>query len=216
MIRCWQHATRRVHWLALTVLLLGFGGSATPALANGTPLRAELRYDPAISTWGPRDARGTAEVIRAEGEVTLEIHGLTPLDGGTYAFWLLGPGEQTLRVLDFQAGGGPVTQIRETLPEAIKIPDRPYERMLITVEAAAGATAPSDRRGLTGPISRPQPPLVVPRALPRTGSPSGVSLSLGALGAGTLLALGGAALIAHSRGRRGLPRRPVVRERSER
>ena len=60
-----------------------------PALANGSTIRVALSYLPGVSNWGPDNAAGVAEIVRAEGDVRLTVSGLPRLTTDLYQLWLV-------------------------------------------------------------------------------------------------------------------------------
>jgi hypothetical protein len=62
---------------------------ATPAAANGAPVKIFLNYLPEFSNYGPTDASGVASVSIGEAWVELTAHGLPPLTGDLYEAWLI-------------------------------------------------------------------------------------------------------------------------------
>jgi hypothetical protein len=60
-----------------------------PASANGSTIRVALSYLPGVSNWGPDNATGMVELVRAEGDVRLSVLGLPRLTDGLYQLWLV-------------------------------------------------------------------------------------------------------------------------------
>src|SRR5262245_7130956 len=74
---------------ALLASTLALATPAAPAWANGTPIRIVLSYLNGVSSFGPKNATGVAELITSEGEVRLTAAGLQKLgDNEEYQLWI--------------------------------------------------------------------------------------------------------------------------------
>lgn len=155
---------------ALCLLLSGvMAAGHTPAQANGVPVRVLLSYVRGVSTWGPADATGVAEVAKSEGEVSGSVIGLPPLQGEVYHIWLMNTGTgETFPAGSFTIGAGQHTaSFRHRL--LTEIPDRNWNLLLLTVEREGGVPqAPGDQKSLAGYF--PSQTSGMPQQLPRTGT----------------------------------------------
>ena len=82
---------RALGWRLVAAVLLAcvVTGPASLVQANGTPIRIVLSYLNGVSSFGPRNATGVAELITSEGEVRLQAAGLQKLgDDEQYELWI--------------------------------------------------------------------------------------------------------------------------------
>lgn len=131
-------------------------------------MRVVLTYQDGVSNWGPRQASGVAEIVRAEGEARVSVHGLT-VPAGTHAVAWLGKDGSTDA---FRLGGLTVTtngvgELDAELPT--EIPNRGWNTVFLTGEDSATPDHPSSRRSLFGHYPKPSPQGTVPYGLPDTG-----------------------------------------------
>jgi hypothetical protein len=179
--------------LALLGLAAGPIGHPAAALADGTPVRVVLTYQNGLSTWGPVDASGVMELVRAEGEARLTARGLPAAPGLSYVVWLTRDDQPgvvfRLGVLHPQPDG--TATLDELLPDPI--PDRGWNLVLVTAESTPAPDRPGPRRTIVGRILPPTPFGPMPRELPNTGAggtalPADMTAALVAT-AGTLITL---------------------------
>lgn len=179
--------------LTLALALLAAG----PVAANGKPIQIVLAYQPGLSTWGPQNATGVAELVLAEGEVRLAVTGLPVLEQDRYTVWLLkSRSSEALALGSFNVEPSGSTRVDRVLPAAI--PDRGWDTLLLSVEPVDSTpAAPGPRRSIAGSFPQEQTG-AGPQQLPRTGGPSPepgagappVPWPLLGLGGGGLLAAG--------------------------
>ncbi|MCC6177610.1 MAG: anti-sigma factor [Chloroflexi bacterium] len=159
---------------ALLGLALAFGQPAGPVAANGTPFHIVLSYLNGVSNWGPRNATGTAEVTTSEGEVRLTAAGLEPLpDNEEYRVWIVSSATNDLMSLGtFGVDQRGVGRLDRVLPQPI--PEKPWDTMLLTVEAkGSNPSTPGDRHSIAGRF--PTTASAQPNVLPNTGGNPGSS-----------------------------------------
>lgn len=132
------------------VLLLAATPSGT-ARANGVPTPVTLSYID-LSNWGPRDARGVAELIFAEGIVRVQASGLPRLEGRRYQGWLVNSQVgDAISVGRFNADAAGAVAYRGALPP---IADFGFDLFIITVEPEPdNAPQPSAERSIGGYFS---------------------------------------------------------------
>ena len=187
--------------LALTCAL-----PAAPAGANGTPIKIVLSYLVGVSSWGPTNATGVAELVTDEGEVRLTATGLAPLSGENYRVWIVNTASGERMTLGaFKAEGG-VAKVDWVLKEAI--PDKGWDLMLVSVEAEGSEPSePSARRSIAGRFPVPAEAQGRPGQLPATGGAETVGAAASwprltaTLGIVTLLGLALSAAIGFGLGR---------------
>lgn len=153
--------------LAAATALLAPAG---PAQANGTPIRITLRYLSGLSTFGPQNATGVAELITSEGEVRLTAAGLQKLaDNEEYQLWISSDEtNERLRLGTVQMDDGGVGRLDTVLRQPI--PEKPWNLMVVSVEAKGSQPAdPSDRLSIAGRFSTSGEGGGAPRVLPNTG-----------------------------------------------
>lgn len=182
------------------VLLLAVTPSGT-ARANGVPVPVALSYID-LSNWGPRDARGTAELIFAEGIVRVQANGLQRLDGKQYQGWLVNSqAGDAISVGRFSADAAGAVSYRGTLPP---IADFGFDLFIITVEpepddapqptverSIGGYFSLTGQRGADGSRSDTSSGLLAPGSLPNTGDATLMTdiVRFGALAAAMALSL---------------------------
>uniref|UniRef100_A0A7C2WHM0 Anti-sigma factor n=1 Tax=Thermorudis sp. TaxID=1969470 RepID=A0A7C2WHM0_9BACT len=149
--------------LCLSLSLL----AAPTAHANGGPVRIVLSYVQGISNWGPHEASGVLELVKAEGEVRMTATGLPSLSDEQYVLWIVqeATGEH-LKLASFNANAEGVAQLDLLLPQPI--PDSDWSLALVTVESSPEASQPGQRRSLAGHFPKPVGARV-PSQLPNTG-----------------------------------------------
>ncbi len=201
--------------LALAALLFGTG-AASPARANGVPLRIPLSYLAGLSNWGPTDASGSVEMSFAEGIVKLDAHGLPQLNGQQYQLWLVK--SATNKAFSLGTFNADASGAVSYAGKISGIDGYDYDLVQITVEPVPDPDpAPAAQRSIGGfftPIKQVDNGTggitsdVMPATLPNTGdAPAAVStptahrLSRHALGV-VLIGVGAVVLITTLRRRR--------------
>jgi hypothetical protein len=155
---------------AVLASALALVAPAAPARANGTPIRIVLSYLNGVSTFGPQNATGVAELITSEGEVRLTAAGLEKLgDDEEYQLWISSSEQkQQLRLGTVQVNENGVGRLDTVLKQPI--PEIDWDLMAVTVEKkGAQADAPAEKRSIAGRFSVSQPNGPGPRLLPNTG-----------------------------------------------
>jgi hypothetical protein len=194
---------------------------ATPARANGTPIRIVLSYLNGVSNFGPQNATGVSELITSEGEVRLTAAGLQKLaDNEEYQLWIAsGEAKQELRLGTVTVNDAGVGRLDTVLKQPI--PEIAWDVMAITVESkGAQGAAPSEKHSIAGRFSVTSPNGPGPRVLPNTGGdPDGgvpSSSLLGLSSTGTmllgLLLVGGLGFALGRIGSRRVPEKSQVRK----
>lgn len=139
------------------------------ALADATPIELVLLYMPGVSTTGTKAASGIAELVMPEGEVRITAADLPHLDDTQqYVAWVLNSNTNAFqRVGAFNTSeADDSVRYENVLPDAL--PDKQWNLLLVTVEADANATHPSDQHSIAGVFpSGDNDPL--PGLLPNTG-----------------------------------------------
>ncbi|MEZ4520611.1 MAG: hypothetical protein R3A46_03045 [Thermomicrobiales bacterium] len=164
------------------------------ALANGTPIRVQVAYQPPYSNAGPEDATGTVEIAFSDGEVHGDIEGLPVQPDSHYEVWLYNTKtEEILSLTTFEADDSGATQFDALFDEPI--PEDGWDLVVITIEDEPDSSPdPDSRWSLVGTFSGTDVEAeVVPAELPRTGSrpgPSDNAAMYGALVVGGALAAG--------------------------
>lgn len=156
--------------VSLSAFVLGLLAADTrSAEANGAPVKIILTYLPNVSNWGPTNATGVAEVVRREGQVNLNIVGLTSLADETYTGWLVNTGtNETMNVGQFNTDQSGV--VKTTLEVPTEFPDKGWNMFLVTVEAKGpAATAPGQRKSIAGYYPDSVQGKQAPAQLPQTG-----------------------------------------------
>jgi hypothetical protein len=149
-------------------LALALGLPAAPSAANGTPFNVVLSYLNGVSSWGPTNASGVAEIATRDGEVRLSATGLPRLSGEQYVVWIVDTAQGARQPLASFNSDGTVARADEVLPESI--PERAWDIVMVTVEAEGPRPAtPSTRRSIAGRIQPPVTSQGQPSELPRTG-----------------------------------------------
>jgi hypothetical protein len=194
---------------------------ATPARANGTPIRIVLSYLNGVSNFGPQNATGVSELITSEGEVRLTAAGLQKLaDNEEYQLWIAsGEAKRELRLGTVTVNDAGVGRLDTVLKQPI--PEIAWDVMAITVESkGAQGAAPSEKHSIAGRFSVTSPNGPGPRVLPNTGGdPDGgvpSSSLLGLSSTGTmllgLLLVGGLGFALGRIGSRRVPEKIQVRK----
>jgi hypothetical protein len=179
---------------ALLALALAVVTSATPARANGTPIKIVLSHLNGVSNWGPRNATGVAEMITSEGEVRLTAAGMEKLpDNVEYQLWITAGTTDRMRLGLVEVSSAGVGRLDTVIPGGI--PEKSWDLMVVTVEAKGAQPAtPGENRSIAGRFSMTQGGGAGPRVLPNTGG--GELPSAGAPAAGLLgLSNGGTVLL---------------------
>jgi hypothetical protein len=154
-------------------LALALGLPAAPSAANGTTFNVVLSYLNGVSTWGPTNASGVAEIATRDGEVRMSATGLPRLSGEEYVVWIVDTAQGVRQPLASFNSDGTVAKVDEVLPESI--PERAWDVVLISVEAEGSRPAtPSSRHSIAGRIQPPTTSQGQPSELPRTGGPATV------------------------------------------
>jgi hypothetical protein len=149
-------------------LVLVVGLPAAPSAANGIPFNVVLSYLNGVSTWGPTNATGVAEIATRDGEVRLSATGLPRLSGEQYVVWIVDTAQGVRQPLASFNSDGTVGRVDEVLPESI--PERAWDIVLVSVEAEGRMpAAPSSRHSIAGRIQPPVTSQGQPSELPRTG-----------------------------------------------
>ena len=160
------------------------------ALANGTPIRVRMAYQPPLSNAGPEDATGTIEIAFDDGEVHGDLDGLLPEPGTHYEVWLYdSKTEEILSLTTFEADPSGITLFDALFDEPI--PEQGWDVVVITIEDNPDPSPePDSRWSLVGTFADAEIEQdLTPDALPRTGSRPGPSEDAGGYAA---LVLGGA------------------------
>lgn len=190
--------------LALVFFLLLAPTWTPSAQADGTPVRVVLNYLNSVSNWGPTNAGGVLDLIRAEGEARLTVRGLPKTPGQHDVLWLVHEGtSQVFRIgeLQFQPDG--TASVDLILPNPI--PNLGWNLALVTVETTATPARPGPHRSIAGRFPQIASPGAAPPTLPNTGL-GGAAAAQGrlpfAIGSWLLIPLGVAGLFARKRYRR--------------
>ena len=160
------------------------------ALANGTPIRVRMAYQPPLSNAGPEDATGTIEIAFDDGEVHGDIDGLLPEPDTHYEVWLYdSKTEEILSLTTFEADPSGITLFDALFDEPI--PEEGWDVVVITIEDSPDPSPePDSRWSLVGTFADAEIEAeLTPAELPRTGSRPGPSEDAGGYAA---LVLGGA------------------------
>jgi hypothetical protein len=154
---------------ALLALALAVVTSATPARANGTPIKIVLSHLNGVSNWGPRNATGVAELITSEGEVRLTAAGMEKLpDNVEYQLWITAGTSDRMRLGVVEVNSAGVGRMDTVIPGGI--PEKQWDLMVTTVEAKGSQpAAPGENRSIAGRFSMTQGGGAPPRVLPNTG-----------------------------------------------
>ena len=161
----------------LAVLALAAVLQPAPARANGVPIRIPLSYLTGLSSWGPVEARGEAELSFSEAIVRLDARGLPALTGEQYQLWLVKSGtNKAATVGTFTAPGG----VAGFTGKVSDMEGYDYDLLIITVEPLNDTDpAPSAKRSIGGfftPVRAPESAAgsgvsadAQPATLPQTG-----------------------------------------------
>jgi len=164
------------------------------ARANGVPVTVNLAYID-LSTWGPQDATGTAELIFAEGIVRIEADGLPMQEDAVYQAWLVNSEVgDAISAGRFNASPSGRVSYEGTLPP---IADFGFDLLILTVEPEPdNAPQPTEQRSIGGYFSllgvagvdgqggeTQGGSLQAPASLPNTGDPAFITdlIRVGAL-----------------------------------
>ena len=165
-----QHRTRLNAPLAGAIfgLALALAVPAAPGRANGTPIRIVLWYVVGVSSWGPQNATGVAELVTGEGEIRLTATGLPNVPGEQYQLWIINTGTgERMSLGSFKPAEGGVAKLDLVLKDPI--PDKEWDLMLVSVEPEASQPSePSDKRSIAGRV--PEGGDARPGQLPNTGA----------------------------------------------
>ena len=165
-MQCWR-GQADLSQAALLGLVLGLalvvGGPAAPAGAQGVPIRVVLSYVVGVSTWGPPNATGLAEIVADEGEVRLTAAGLPELSGEHYRLWIVNTTSGSrLSLGAFKAAASGAAKMDLVRPP---FDDRGWDWLLVSVETdGSDPREPSARRSIAGHV--PPPPAAVALAQP--------------------------------------------------
>ncbi len=157
---------------ALLALALAVVTPATPARANGTPIKIVLQHLNGVSNWGPRNATGVAELITSEGEVRLTAAGMEKLpDNVEYQLWITAGTTDRMRLGVVEVNSAGVGRLDTVV--AGGIPEKAWDLMVVTVEAKGSQpTTPGENRTIAGRFSMTQGKGPGPQVLPNTGGAS--------------------------------------------
>ncbi len=146
----WPTALGLVGAVGLAVLILC--RLASPAYADGVPVKIYLNYLPGFSNWGPQTAGGTAVVAIADEYVTLDVQGLAALGNGQhYGVWLQSRANRKY----YAVGAFAVNSSGKAHFDVHNdgVPYQEYRMLLITVEpATGGGPGPSAQDSIAGII----------------------------------------------------------------
>jgi hypothetical protein len=118
------------------------------AAANGVPIRIPLTYLTGLSTWGPQEARGEAELSFSEAFLRVDIRGLPALAGESYHLWLVKSGTNRATAAGSFTSDGSLASYTGTLTG---LDGYDYDLLVVTVEPAADADpTPSAKRAIGG------------------------------------------------------------------
>jgi hypothetical protein len=180
--------SRAILWLLFAMVLLpALAVAALPGphtvLANGTPVKVILTYQPGLSNWGPQTASGIAEIVFGEGEVRLLATGLPQLQGERYTIWLMrSDSGEALALAQGEADRNSGVRIDTVLNDSI--PEKGWDVVLLTVEPAGVLPpSPGPRHSIAGYVPREGSgggggELPRPRELPRTGGDAPITTAL--------------------------------------
>jgi hypothetical protein len=171
-----QVSSRRAQALLSALVMASLLLIPAIALANGTPIRVRMAYQPPLSNAGPEDATGTIEIAFDDGEVHGDIAGLTPEAGTHYEVWLYdSKTEEILSLTTFQADASGETRFDALFAEPI--PEEGWDLVVITIEDDPDSSPePDSRWSLVGTFADAEiEEELVPEQLPRTGSRGGPS-----------------------------------------
>ena len=166
----WQRALGALVGPLALGLALVVGLPATPAGANGTPIRIVLSYLNGVSNFGPQNATGVAELVTSEGEVRVTTTGLQRLQGGEqYHAWLTTANNaDRLWLGSFEVSEQGVGRLDRVIAQAI--PEKDWGLMILTAEqGAAQPPQPSNRRAIAGRFPSTAAAGTRPGQLPNTG-----------------------------------------------
>jgi hypothetical protein len=187
-------SSRPVQTLLSALLMASLLLIPAAVLANGTPVRVRMAYQPPLSNAGPNDATGIVEIAFDDGEVHGDIEGLGAEAGAHYELWLYdSKTEEILSLTTFQADPSGITQFDALFSESI--PEEGWDLVVITIEDDPDASPEPDARwSLVGAFSGAEVEAeLVPAELPRTGerpAPSEDAPTLAAIILGGALAAG--------------------------
>jgi len=112
------------------------------------------------------------DLVRAEGEVRVTVHGLPTTPGLHYVVWLGRDGSpDTYRLGELTPEATDSGTLNVLYPNPI--PDKGWNLALITAEDSATPKQPGPRHWLAGRFPKPLPPGTVPLGLPNTGEGGG-------------------------------------------
>jgi hypothetical protein len=149
MIAMRQYRTL-LRWVGVLVLVLGAFAlhDADHAAANGVPIRIPLAYLSGLSTWGPQEARGEAELSFSEAFLRVDIRGLPALSGESYHLWLVKSATNKATAAGSFTSDGSLASYTGTLTG---LDGYDYDLLMVTVEPSADADPlPSGKRSLGG------------------------------------------------------------------
>ncbi|TAK32258.1 MAG: hypothetical protein EPO21_15595 [Chloroflexota bacterium] len=167
----------------LTLLVSSFLAAAPSAKANGAPVTIILTYLTGVSNFGPETATGVAEVIGAEGEITISVTGLPKLVGESYEVWLI----NTRTKEAYNGGRFNTDDYQSAMYSQVvegRIPDIHFSLLVLTVaNDGVASSGPGERRSIGGYFPVPVADGQQPTELPYTGgeTPDAPQLSLDGL-----------------------------------
>jgi hypothetical protein len=130
-------------------LLFAIAAGPLTASANGVPQRIQLAYQPGLSTWGPQDAHGEADLSYAEMVVHVTTSGLPALNGESYGIWLAN--STTNKAVPVGSLAAAANGSATYDGKLTNVDGYDYDLMMITVQPADGSSAaPSDKRSIGG------------------------------------------------------------------
>ncbi len=176
--------------------------AASPAMANGNPVKIFLSYLEGVSNWGPTNGTGVAEVNLGEGEITVNVANLIQLEGEQYTSWLVNTStDQRLPVGTFTVNERGYGFSHTFVEDGIDLRDQGFDLFVIT----AGSD-PTRRVSIAGFFPSPEQPPQKPSRLPNTGGESegteatDVVLWLAPAAAAVILVAGQTRIMARRRG----------------
>ncbi|CAN5666431.1 hypothetical protein BH23CHL2_BH23CHL2_28620 [soil metagenome] len=185
-----QIASRRMHRVISAVVMASLLLIPAIALAQESPVRVDLSYQPPLSNAGPEDSTGVIEIDFEDGEIQGEFEGLGPESDARYEVWLYNSEtEDALSLTTFEADPSGATRIEASVDGSISRDG--WNMVVITIEDSPDPSPePDDRWSIVGAIPGSQIAAeLAPADLPRTANRPAPSDSAAAYAA---LILGGA------------------------
>ncbi|MBI2939778.1 MAG: hypothetical protein HYY04_05005 [Chloroflexi bacterium] len=133
------------------------------AMANGTPVRINLRYLSGISNYGPTNAIGVVEIVLIEGDVRVDLRGLPKLNGELYQAWLVNSASgDRLSIGKFNAGEDGSAYLESVLD----LTDQHFDLAVISIEPEPDPSPnPDARLSIAGFFPGAQPVTPTPEAV---------------------------------------------------